>query len=292
MKKKDLRQFVWYLFLLPTLLGVVFFMAYPALESFRISFFRTNGTIEKFVGLGNYKQIINDPIFWKTVYNTFYIGLFQLLISIPLGFTIASIINELKYLKTFFKVVFFIPYITSIIAAAMIFLYILNPEIGLLNGLLIKLGLPTSTWLADPTTARFGVVILAVWHQLGFIIIITMANLQAIPADIYESSSIDGANKFQQWLFITIPNMIGTFEFFIVMGCISAMKRFSETYVLGGPIGSPGQSLYTIIGYIFQRAFTGGSEFGVAAAASYILFAMILVITIINMKFSKSNRES
>ncbi len=292
MRKTFSQQIVWYIFLLPTLLGILLFLAYPALESFRISFFRSDGFSESFVGIDNYKYILNDDLFWTSVGNTVYIGFFTLLISIPLGFTIGSIINNLTTFQTFFKVIFFIPYMTSIVAAAMIFLYILNPEIGLLNALMDTLGLPRSTWLSDPTTARMSVVILSVWHQIGFITIITIANLQAISKDIYESSSIDGATSFQQWLYITIPNMRGTFIFFIIMGSINSMKRFSETYVLGGETGSPGQSLHTVVAYIYNRAFNGISEFGASSAAAYILFALILIITLINLKVTKSKEDN
>ncbi|WP_212693390.1 carbohydrate ABC transporter permease [Vallitalea guaymasensis] len=292
MKKKNKNtQLVWYLFLLPSFLGLALFMAYPVMESFRLSFFRSNGTIEKWAGIDNYIYVFKNAGFWQAVRNTFYIGFFQLLISIPLGFIIASIINQMKWFKNFFKVIFFIPYVTSIVAAAMVFLYVLHPDMGLLNTLLSSLGLPTSTWLADSTTARWGVIILSVWHQLGFIIIISLANLQAIPNDIYESSSIDGANRFKQWWFITIPNMTGTFAFFVVMGWIGALKRFSETYILGGLQGSPGRSLYTIVGFIYERGF-GGNEFGVASAAAYILFAIILIFTIFNLKISKMNKAN
>ncbi len=292
MKKKSKKMgWVWYLFLLPTFLGLVLFLAYPALESFRLSFFRSNGTIERWAGIDNYAYVLRNSGFWQAVGNTFYIGFFSLLVSIPLGFTIASIINQMKWFKNMFKVIFFIPYVTSIVAAAMIFLFVLHPDMGLLNSLLRALGLPTSTWLADSTTARWGVIILSVWHELGFIIIISLANLQAIPNDIYESSSIDGANKLQQWLFITIPNMTGTFAFFIVMGWIGALKRFSETYILGGLQGSPGGALYTIVGFIYERGF-GGNEFGIASAAAYLLFGIILIFTLFNLKISKMNKAN
>lgn len=292
MKKKNRReQLVWYLFLLPTIIGFVLFMLYPVLESFRLSFFKSNGTMESWAGLGNYIYVVKNEGFWKAVSNTFYIGFFVLLISIPLGFIVASVINEMRWFKNLFKIIFFIPYVTSIIAAAMVFLYVLHPDMGLLNSLLDSLGLPTSTWLADPTTARWGVIILAVWHELGFIVIISLANLQAIPGDIYESSSIDGATKMKQWLYITIPNMVGTFSFFLIMGWIGALKRFSETYILGGLQGSPARSLYTIVGFIYERGF-GGNEFGVSSAAAYVLFAIILVFTIINLKVSKMNGNS
>lgn len=284
MKKKS--ACIWYLFLTPTLIGIAVFMIYPIFEAFRISFFMSNGTVEKWVGLKNYSQVLQSKTFWKAVYNTFFIGFFQLAIAIPLGFTLASLINGLKWGKDFFKSLFFIPYITSIVAAAMVFMYVLHPEMGILNFILAKVGLPTSTWLAQPQTARWGAVVLAVWHELGFVVVISLANLQTIPRQLYEAAEIDGANRFQKWLYITIPKMKSTFAFFIVMGWIASLQRFSETYILGGLQGSPMRSLYTIVGFIYERGF-GGNEYGIASAAAYILFMMILVFTLFNIKLSK-----
>lgn len=285
-KKQGISQdLVWYVFLIPTFIGIFAFMLYPILEAFRLSFYNSNGTIETWNGLKNYRIVLSSGTFWKAVYNTFFIGFFQLVISIPLGFTIASLINNLRKGKDLFKSVFFIPYITSIVAAAMVFMFILHPEDGLLNFFLRSIGLPTSTWLAAPNTARWGAVVLAVWHELGFVVVISLANLQTIPRQLYEAAEIDGANFFDKWIYITIPRMKSTFAFFIVMGWIASLQRFSETYILGGLQGSPVRSLYTIVGFIYERGF-GGNEFGIASAASFILFLLILLFTLINMKLS------
>ena len=223
-KRRTNQQYVWYLFLLPTLAGIVLFMAYPVSESFRLSFYNSNGTIERWVGLFNYQRIFTSPQFWYAVFTTFYVAFFQLLIAIPLGFLIASLINEVTFGKNVLKVIYFIPYVTSIVAAAMIFLFVLHPGQGLLNHLLSLLGLPNSAWLAEPASARWGVIILAVWHSLGFIIIICLANLQAIALELYEAAMIDGASKVQQWRYITIPQMKGCFAFLIVMGWITGIS--------------------------------------------------------------------
>lgn len=168
----------------------------------------------------------------------------------------------------------------------MIFLAILHPTAGLLNYFLDLLGLPTSVWLTDPTSAKWGAILLAVWHWLGFTIIIHLANLQAIPEDLYEAASIDGASPIQKWLYITIPNMAGSFAFLVVIGWIGGLQRFTEVYILGGLQGSPARSLHTVVGFIYERGF-GGQEYGIASAASYLLFAIILIFTLINMKLTK-----
>ncbi|TSB47978.1 sugar ABC transporter permease [Alkalicoccobacillus porphyridii] len=284
--KKKKASFTWYLFLAPTLLGILLFIAYPVFESVRLSFYSSNGTIENWVGLRNYERIIAGGAFWNSVYNTFYIGFFQLLIAIPLGFVIASMINRIQRFKSFFKVLFFLPNVTSIVAAAMIFAFLLHPELGLLNYLLEMLWLPTSPWLSDPSTSKWGVILLTVWHWVGFVIIICLANLQAISPELYEASEIDGASKLQQWFYITIPNMSGTFAFLIIMGWISGLQRFNEVFVLGGPGGSPNRSLQTMVAYIYERGF-GGFEFGIASAATTLLFIIILLFTMLNLKITR-----
>ncbi|MBS4176148.1 carbohydrate ABC transporter permease [Lederbergia citrea] len=285
-KKRKHSQYIWYVFLAPTLLGILFFMVYPIFESLRLSFYNSNGTIETFTGLNNFKRVLSSGNFWNAVWNTFYIGIFQIAITVPLGFIFASLINTVRRGQNFLKVIYFLPNVTSIVAASMIFAFVLHPEMGIMNFVLAKLGLPTSTWLSDPSTAKWAVILLSIWHWIGFVIIICLANLQSISSEMYEAAKIDGASGIQQWLFITIPNMAGTFAFLLITGWIGALQRFNEIYVLGGPNGSPARSIQTMGAFIYERGFTG-FEFGIASAATYIMFIIILVFTFINLKVSK-----
>ncbi|UOQ46569.1 sugar ABC transporter permease [Gracilibacillus caseinilyticus] len=284
-QKKKTSQWTWYIFLIPSFLGIILFMVYPIFESLRLSFYQSNGTIENFIGLDNFKTVLTSGPFWNSVWNTFYIGIFQILITIPLGFIFASLINSTARGQNFFKVIYFLPNVTSIVAAAMIFAFVLHPEMGIVNYALEAIGLPAPKWLADPSTSKWAVILLAVWHWIGFVIIICLANLQAISAEMYEAAKIDGASGLQQWLFITIPNMGGTFAFLLITGWIGALQRFNEVYVLGGPNGSPARSIQTMGAFIYERGFTG-FEFGVASAATYIMFMIILVFTFVNLKVS------
>jgi multiple sugar transport system permease protein len=285
-QKKRSSQWTWYIFLIPSFVGILLFMVYPIAESLRLSFFKSNGTIETFTGLANFRTVLTSGPFWNSVWNTFYIGIFQIIITIPLGFIFATLINSVSKGKNFFKVLYFLPNVTSIVAAAMIFQFVLHPEMGILNYILGSLGLPTPGWFSDPATSKWGVILLAVWHWIGFVIIICLANLQAISSEMYEAAKIDGASGIQQWLFITIPNMTGTFAFLLITGWIGALQRFNEVYVVGGPNGSPARSIQTMGAFIYERGFTG-FEFGIASAATYIMFIIILIFTFINLKVSK-----
>ncbi|WP_281883140.1 carbohydrate ABC transporter permease [Paenibacillus sp. YYML68] len=271
---------IWYWFLLPTLLGIVLFTIYPLIESLRLSF--TRGVEERYVGADNYTEVLTSETFWYSVYNTVYITSLQLLIAIPLGFLIACFINSLRRGSNFFKVLFYIPNATSMVAAATVFLAILHPD-GPLNYAMQQLGFEKVVWLSQPVSAKWGAVILSVWHWLGFVIIINLANLQAIPIEYYEASSIDGASRLQQWWFITVPNMIGSLTVLLVLGWIGGLQRFADVYMLGGLQGSPARALHTVVGFIFERGF-GGNEYGIASAAAYILFVVILLFTYLNTK--------
>lgn len=180
---------------------------------------------------------------------------------------------------------FYLPNVTSIVAAATVFLALLHPD-GPLNYVAQLLGFEKVVWLSQPTSAKWGAIILSVWHWLGFVIIINLANLQAISSDYYEAASIDGASGFKQWLYITLPNMVGSLTVLFIIGWIGGLQRFTDAYMLGGLQGSPARSLHTVVGFIFERGF-GGHEYGLASAASYILFLFILILTYVNTKVTK-----
>lgn len=273
----------WYVFLMPTLLGILLFMVYPLIESLRLSF--TKGTGEQFAGFDNYMNVLQSGTFWYSMYNTLYMTIFQLVIAIPIGFIIACLINNLRRGGNFFKVLFYIPNVTSMVAAATVFLAVLHPD-GPLNYVTQLMGFDKIVWLSQPLTAKWGVIILSVWHWLGFVIIINLANLQAISTDYYEAASIDGASRFQQWRFITLPNMVGSLTILFIIGWIGGLQRFTDAYMLGGLQGSPARSLHTVVGFVFERGF-GGHEYGLASAATYILFLFILALTYLNTKLTK-----
>lgn len=283
--KRKQTSFLWYLFLIPTILGIILFMVYPIAEAFRLSFFDSNGTIESWNGLNNYRYILNDPVFRKTIFNSFFITFFQLLIALPAGFVIAVVINSLNRGKNVLKSLFFIPYVTPAVAAGALFLFVLHPQ-GLLNQLLGLFGIDPVSWLQFSLGARFGAVLMGVWKSLGFDIIIFLSYLQAISPEYYEAAKIDGCSTLQMHRYITMPQMRGAFAFLFVMGWIDGLQRFSDVYVLGGQTGSPSRSLLTIVGYIYDLGF-GRYEFGMASAAAFALFALIMAFTLLNMKLTK-----
>jgi ABC-type sugar transport system permease subunit len=286
-KKRDNRSgLIWFLFLLPAILGIILFIAYPTIEAFRLSFYKSNGTIERFIGLKNYIYVFNNEVFRKAIFNTFFITFFQLVIVLPVAFLIACGINHLTRGKNLLKCLFFIPYVTPAIAAGTLFLFVLHPN-GILNQFTSFFGIPSVSWLENGWSARFGAVFLSIWRSMGFNIIIFLAYLQAISPEYYEAAQIDGSSGYQSMRYITLPLMRNAFSVLFIMGWINGLQRFTDVYALGGMTGSPARALHTLVAFIYERGF-GNFEFGVASAASYILFAIIFIFTLFNLRITET----
>ncbi len=282
------KTLVWYAFIAPVFILFTIFVLYPTFETFRLSLFREVATKQQFVGLAQFARLASDQIFRGALLNTILLGVAFLIIIIPLGLVLASLLNGLKFAPNFFKVVYFLPQITSTVALALIFAYIFQPSWGLLNNALRSIGVdPLPLWLADPrynlTGARAAATILAVWIALGYYMLIFLAGLQAVPTELYDAAIVDGANFFQVWWYITLPNLRPTFVFLILTGTIDALSRFSDLYTLGGPAGTPARSLQTVVMYMYQIAFEG-NDFNLSSAVAVILFLIMLSVTIFNFR--------
>lgn len=279
---------MWYVMIAPVFILFAIFVVYPTIETFRLSFFREVATKQQFVGFAQYTRLLSDQIFYSALGNTILLGAAFLVIVIPLGLVLASLINSLKYAPNFFKIVYFLPQITSTVAIALIFSYIFQPEWGLLNNGLRALGVgQLPLWLADPryslTGSRAAATILAVWIALGYYILIFLAGLQAVPAEMYDAAVVDGASFLQAWWYVTIPTLRPTFIFLILTGSIDALSRFSDVYMLGGPAGPPARSLQTIVVYLYQIAFES-NDFNLSSAIAVILFVILLGVTAFNFR--------
>ncbi|TBL74034.1 sugar ABC transporter permease [Paenibacillus thalictri] len=272
--------------MLPLIVGVLAFSLYPIGEAFRISLYHHNGVRGIWTGLGNYDFILHDTSFWRALKNTVIMGLMSVGIGLPVSFIVASLINSLAFprLSVLMKAVYFVPNVTSTIAASIVFLLLFYPtEKGIANTVMNLFGFAPLGWMADPHYAQISVILMDTWHGVGYSVLIWLAGLQSISRDLYEAAEVDGASKLKQWLYITIPGMKPVIFFMVVMGTIGAFKRFSEVFVIGGPDGNPGGSLFTLMLYVYRYGFYT-YEFGKAAAASYIIFIIIFAVTLINFK--------
>lgn len=288
MIKQVRKSLVWYVFIAPTFILFGLFVVYPTLETFRLSFFREVATQQELVGFAHYVRLLTNQVFINALLNTAFLGLAFLLLVIPISLVLASLLNNLRVAPNLFRVIYFLPQVTSTVAVALVFSYVFQPNWGLVNGALRFIGVnPLPLWLAEPryvlTGSRSAVTILAIWVALGYYMLIFMAGLQSIPVDFYDAAVVDGASPLQTWWYITIPSLRPSFVFLFITGIIDAMSRFSDLWTLGGPAGTPARSLQTIVMFIYQTAFEG-NDYNLASAASVILFLIVLGVTLINFR--------
>jgi multiple sugar transport system permease protein len=274
-----------FLFLSPSLVGLIVFFLVPVIGGFGISF--TDWDLlstPKFVGLENYQTALkSDPLFWLSLKHTLQYALMVILAGVPLSLGLALAVNSpLKGIHVF-RTIFFIPVVVSSIAASLVWKWIFQPEMGALNTVLKFFGLPTPMWLGDGKTALISVAIVAIWLGLGYNMVIFLAGLKGIPRHLYEAAALDGAVGFQSFWFITLPLLTPTLFFVLVMSVIGSFQVFGQVYVMTTNAG-PGNATLVYVYYLWENAFKW-FKMGYASALAYLLFIIILIVTIIQMKF-------
>jgi multiple sugar transport system permease protein len=280
------RAAVWYLFVLPPFALLVIFVALPTAQTFVQSVYEETGPgQQKFVGVKQFAELGDTGVFWDALLNTFLLGAAFLALVIPLAAILATMLNHVRRGATALKVIYFLPQLTSSVAVALIFLYVFQPDWGLLNGFLHILGVDdVPLWLADPsygpTGSRAAVTLLAVWTGLGYFILVFLAGIQSIPIELYESAAVDGGNPLQVWWYVTLPSLRPTFIFLLMTGSFDAMARFSDLWTLGGPSGSPARTLQSIVMLMYQVGFVS-HDVNQAAAIAVVFFAIMLVLTVV-----------
>ncbi|MGG3912754.1 sugar ABC transporter permease [Bacillus sp. es.034] len=284
-----------YVFIAPAVIILTVFSIVPIIVAFLISFtdLDLKGLADwsnvSFIGMDNYSALLSDELFHKSIFNT----LFYVVIGVPLvivfSLGIALLLNYgTSKLFTVFRGVYYMPSITNIIAVAVIWGFLYNTEYGLFNYLLSLLDVEKIPWLGEPTIAKLSLIVLAVWKGIGINMIIFLAALQGIPKSYYEAAEMDGANRWQVLKNVTIPLLRYATFFVTVTTLIGWLQFFEEPFVMtnGGPLdGTISMALF-----IYQRGFQF-SEFGYAAAGSFILFVIIIIITLVQFKLRKSDTE-
>lgn len=273
----------WLMFV-PTALPLVAFTVFPMFYAGWLSLTNSNGVTGEFVGIANYRSVLGDELFWSAMWNTVYIGLGSLVLSVPLSLIVASMINSLPRCQSLFKSIFFAPNVTSAISVSIAFLYVFYPtDGGWANSLLGLFGIDPLRFFADPALARIGVVVMATWHGIGFLILIWIAGLQNVSPQLHEAAACDGAGAVRRWWHVTVPGLRPVIFFVVVTQSIASFKRFADVYQIGGSDGQPGGVLTTLMIYIYRTGFNT-FEFGKASAASFIVFAAIAIVTALNFR--------
>ena len=275
-----------WLYLLPTLLGLLLFSAGAVVASFLISFTSWDMiTRPELVWFQNYLSLWRSDLFWEVVLNTLYFILLAVPLSVSCSLALALAANTSLRGITFFRTAYFLPVVSSMIAVALVWSWIFNPEYGLLNYLLqVTFGVKGPAWLTSTAWAMPAMVIVTVWKGLGYSMVIFLAGLQTIPQDLYHAATMDGAGVWKRFRHITFPMLSPTTFFVVVITLINAFQVFEQTYVLTR--GGPANSTLTMSYYIYQNAFQY-FQMGKAAALSYVLFAVIFVVTLIQFRIQK-----
>lgn len=277
-----------YLFLLPSLAVIGLFSLYPVVKAFTLSltnYFSPRVPAE-FIGFQNYREILQDPMFWKAVKNTaiYVIGTVPVTILLALG--IAMLLNRKIHLRAFYRLAYFVPYVTTAVAISMVWAWIFHDQWGLLNYILGWFGVPAQKWLLEPKWTMFTICVLAVWKGLGYTVVLFLAGLQNMDRELMNAARIDGANENQVFRHITWPMLSPTTFFITITAVINSFKVFTELFVMYGGRPGPLREGITIVFYIYEKAWDD-HVMGYASAAAYILFFMVLAVTIFQFWYAR-----
>jgi multiple sugar transport system permease protein len=271
-----------WIFLSPALILLGLFIIFPIIYLFILSFttgsFTSAGTY--WVGLKNYLRLILNPDFWQVIGNTLYFTIATVIPSLIIPLGLAVLLNKNIPMRGILRTTYFLPSIVSLVAAGLGFRWIFQTD-GPINGFLNILGIAPIPWLGDAFWAMPVLIILSIWKQLGFNMVVFLAGLQTIPSSRYEAAELDGAKPWQQFWHITLPGLRPTLVFVIVTTIIFTLRSFEQVYVMTG--GGPLNSTNLLVFYIYQEAFAQ-FDFGYAAAAATVLLAITLVLVYFQLR--------
>lgn len=264
----------------PAILGLLVFTLYPVLRSLQQSFTSsTMMTPGRWLGFDNYRDLASDPSFRQSLGNTVYI----LLGSVPLGIVVALVLALLLNMRvrgrSVYRVIFFLPSIVPLVASAVVWSYVFNPQYGILNSLLARVGIQGPTWLSDPSWSKPALIIVAVWG-VGGLMVILLAGVQDVPAQLYEQAKIDGAGPLARFRNVTLPFMSPHLLFALVTGLIAGFQYFTEAFVFTNGTGSPAGSTLVAGLYLYQNAFYF-FKIGYASAMAWVLFVLAALVSVI-----------
>lgn len=282
-------SFAPYLYVAPFFAVFVAFGLYPLLYALRLSFTSWHGAGEpEFIGLENYTFLLGNDYFWNSLRNSAALWLLIVPLQTLLAIFAASLLSRQILFRSFFRVVFMIPYLVPLIAVAQVWLILFDKSFGAVNVLLQALGIPAVGWLTTGTWAKPTMALLVFWKGCGFAVLIMLAAIQNIPHDVYESASLDGANGRQQFFRITIPLMRRSIVFFMIISTLGILQMFAEPYVLtkGGPFNST-----TTAGFALYR-YTQNLDLGTGAANSFLLMIIVVVLSLIMLRMLREKETA
>lgn len=268
-------------FVLPVLAGFAL-----AATDFDIYAIGDPGTV-RFVGITNFAALLNDPVFWKALVNTLYFVLVGGPLSVAASLAAALLVNaRVARFKGLFRTVYFAPVVTTLVAVAVVFRYLYHPRFGLANQILELVGVGPVNWLGDPHWAMPAIIVMSVWKNFGYNMIIFVAGLQSIPVSLYDAARVDGAGPWQQFRHITLPALRPMLVFVGVITMIGAFQIFTEPYVMTGGTGGPLNATLSLVMYMYKQGFRWWNM-GFGAAVALVLFLIILAGTLLQLRLRR-----
>lgn len=287
--KRGRAEFFWgWLFVLPTMAGLIILNIIPIFQTIYQSFFKIGsfGRGNVFIGTENYERLLADEKVWQALINTLKYAAVEVPLSIVIAIVLAVLLNQKLKGRGVFRAIYFLPMVVAPAAVAMVWRWLYNSEFGLLNHILGRFGMEPVNWISNPKIAIFYVAIVGVWSVIGYNMVLFLAGLQEIPRDYYEAAEIDGANGFQQFFKITLPLISPTMFFVVVTRVIASMQVFDSTFMMIDK-SSPALPKVQSLVYLFYRyAFVENNK-GYGSAIVVLLLALIMVITIVQMTAQK-----
>ena len=277
------KQYKPYLYIMPSIIGILLFVIYPILHTIYLSF-QSGSLISPeftFAGLDNYKNLLSNEDFLGALKNTAIYTISMVGISIGLSLIFAVWLNKQSFIHKFAQTVMFTPHLVSLVSIGVLFMWIMNPDYGFLNWVLDSIGLPTSKWLTSEKTALFSIILVGIWKTVGYNTLIFIAGLQSIPKYIYEAADLDNSGKLKTFFKVTLPLLSPTLFFFLITTTTSSFQVFDLVNVMtkGGPINSTNMLVY----YIYEAGFRY-FDIGSASAASVFLIILVGILTFAHFK--------
>ena len=279
--RKEARE--GYLYALPWFIGFTVFTAGPIIASFLLSF--TNWDLirpAEWIGFGNYNMLLEDPLFWQSLKVTSIYALFSVPLGILGGLAIAVLMNQKIKGLSVFRTIYYLPAVVSGVAVSLLWSWIFNPDFGVLNYLLSLIGINGPGWIYDEKWALPSLIIMSLWG-VGGGMVIYLAGLQGVPTELYEAAIIDGASSWRRFWSITIPMISPVIFFQLIMGIIGSFQIFTQAYIMTG--GGPNNATLFYVLYLYRNAFQW-FKMGYASALAWVLFIVILILTIIQFKLA------
>jgi multiple sugar transport system permease protein len=275
-----------YVFILPWIVGFIVFTAGPLIFSFAASFTNYNITSQMdFIGFDNYENLFTaDSLFWTSLYNTFYYVLFSIPLTTAGAIFLSALLNQDVPGIRFFRTIYYLPAVLSGVGVYLLWMQLLDPGTGLVNIVLGWFGIPGPNWLFDPNWTKPALIFMKLW-SVGGGMLLYLASMQGVSKSLYEAAKIDGASSWQQFRYITIPMITPVIFFDIVTSLIGGFQIFQEAYVMSNGEGGPVNSMLFYNLYMWKKAFEA-FDMGYAMAMSWILFIIVFIITIINLKLA------